>query len=373
MSSNLKPITMPKWGLSMKEGSISKWFKFKGEKISKGEMLLEIETEKVVNEMECPEDGKILKICASEGATVPVGSLIAVCGIDESSENEIDEFINEFNSNFVSEVSLKENEESNNEKIKISDIEINFVKIINSKEHSLLFIHGFGGDLNNWMFNQNELSNNFNTYALDLPGHGLSEKVIHNSSLDELSALISSFCQKNNLETINIIAHSFGAGIAIKTASLNKDLVKSLTLISPIGLGKEIDYDYLENFINSDSRKDLKKEIEKLYFNTDIITRDMINEVLKFLRIDNVKDTLKIIKNEIINNQVQKNNLVDEINSLNIPISVIWGKEDKIIPSNHSEVLNDKINNILEKECGHMAHIEKPSAVNKVITSTIII
>ena len=44
MSKDLHPITMPKWGLSMKEGSISKWNKSIGENIKKGEMLLEIET-----------------------------------------------------------------------------------------------------------------------------------------------------------------------------------------------------------------------------------------------------------------------------------------------------------------------------------------
>ncbi len=47
---------MPKWGLSMKEGSILKWIKSNGDDISKGDMILEIETEKVVNEMESPED-----------------------------------------------------------------------------------------------------------------------------------------------------------------------------------------------------------------------------------------------------------------------------------------------------------------------------
>ena len=52
MSRNLHPITMPKWGLAMKEGSIIKWFKEIGDEIKKGENLVEIETEKVVNEME---------------------------------------------------------------------------------------------------------------------------------------------------------------------------------------------------------------------------------------------------------------------------------------------------------------------------------
>ena len=290
----------------------------------------------------------------------------------DASDDEIDSFIEEFNLNFKADINLEEGEEDLNEKIKVSDLEINFIKNINSNNENILFIHGFGGDLNNWMFNQNELSEKFNTYAIDLPGHGMSEKNIHNSSLDDLANLISSFCIANDINSVNLVGHSFGSGISIKTASLYPDLINSLTLISPIGLGKEIDSTYLENFINAESRRDLKKEIEKLYFNSDIITRDMLNEVLKFLRIDNVQTTLAKIQNEIIINGEQKNNLINEINSIKIPVCVVWGKEDQIIPSNHHKVLNDNIKIIIEKDCGHMAHIEKPSVVNDAINSTIV-
>ena len=97
----------------------------------------------------------------------------------------------------------------------------------------------------------------------------------------------------------------------------------------------------------------------------------MLNEVLKFLRIDNVQTTLAKIQNEIIINGEQKNNLINEINSFKIPVCVVWGKEDQIIPSNHHKVLNDNIKIIIEKDCGHMAHIEKPSVVNDAINFTI--
>ena len=372
MSKDLHPITMPKWGLSMKEGSISKWNKSIGENIKKGEMLLEIETEKVVNEMESPEDGTILKFCANEGDTVPVGSLIALYGESGTSEEVINEFIEKFNSNFESELSKElEEEEENNEKVKIGDLDINYIKNLNSKDKNILFIHGFGGDLNNWMFNQDDLSKEFNTYALDLPGHGLSSKTIKDASLSFLSEIIIKFCEENSLSDINLVGHSFGAGIAIKCASENNDFVKSLNLISPIGLGDEIDASYLDNFIISDSRRDLKNELEKLYFDPEIIKRDLVNEILKFKRIDGVSESLQLIKNEIINNEKQKINLRNEVDKLSIPTTIIWGKQDAIIPQSHTEKINEKINIKIIDDCGHMAHTEHPNEVNAIIRNTI--
>ena len=45
-------VTMPKWGLTMKEGRISKWFKSEGDTIQKGEPFFEVETEKITNVVE---------------------------------------------------------------------------------------------------------------------------------------------------------------------------------------------------------------------------------------------------------------------------------------------------------------------------------
>ena len=74
------PITMPKLGLSMKTGTISKWMKNEGDKVKKGEYLLEVTTEKITNKIESKADGILLKIVAPKGAVLPVGALIAVIG-----------------------------------------------------------------------------------------------------------------------------------------------------------------------------------------------------------------------------------------------------------------------------------------------------
>ena len=63
---------MPKWGLAMKEGSVTSWLKNEGDKINKGETFVEIETEKVVNEFESPEEGILLKKVIENDIKVPV-------------------------------------------------------------------------------------------------------------------------------------------------------------------------------------------------------------------------------------------------------------------------------------------------------------
>jgi pyruvate dehydrogenase E2 component (dihydrolipoamide acetyltransferase) len=71
-------VTMPKWGLTMKEGRINKWFKSEGDTIQKGEPFFEVETEKITNVVEAVADGILFQIVVSADTTVPVGTIVAV-------------------------------------------------------------------------------------------------------------------------------------------------------------------------------------------------------------------------------------------------------------------------------------------------------
>jgi len=73
-------VTMPKLGMTMTSGKITKWLKKEGDKVEQGEPLLEIETDKVTMEEEATYSGVLLKILAKEGETVPVNQPIAIIG-----------------------------------------------------------------------------------------------------------------------------------------------------------------------------------------------------------------------------------------------------------------------------------------------------
>lgn len=73
-----KPVEMPKMGYDMTEGKISRWLKQEGDEVKTGEMLAEIETDKVNIEIEAFASGVLKKIVRREGETVPIGEVIAV-------------------------------------------------------------------------------------------------------------------------------------------------------------------------------------------------------------------------------------------------------------------------------------------------------
>jgi pyruvate dehydrogenase E2 component (dihydrolipoamide acetyltransferase) len=87
-------ILMPALSPTMTEGNLSKWFKKQGDKISAGEVIAEIETDKANMEVEAVDEGIIAKILVPEGAEgVPVNSLIAVLIEEDEKDADIDGFI----------------------------------------------------------------------------------------------------------------------------------------------------------------------------------------------------------------------------------------------------------------------------------------
>ena len=94
--SNIHAIAVPKWGIEMVEGTIAAWNKAEGDTIAKGEEVLEIESDKIVNVWDSPADGVLRRCIAEEGETLPVGSLLGVIAAGDVDDADIDAFISDF-------------------------------------------------------------------------------------------------------------------------------------------------------------------------------------------------------------------------------------------------------------------------------------
>ena len=96
MAASIHPVTMPKWGIEMTDGTLNQWSVAVGARITKGEPLLEVETDKIVNTVESPATGQLRRIVAEPGDKFPVGALLAVLAEPGVSDEEINAFIGSF-------------------------------------------------------------------------------------------------------------------------------------------------------------------------------------------------------------------------------------------------------------------------------------
>ena len=78
-------MVMPKWGMSMQEGTVGGWLKSEGDTVEKGEEIVEIESDKAVHLVEAPASGILARILVEAGVTMPITTPIAVI-VDEGEE-----------------------------------------------------------------------------------------------------------------------------------------------------------------------------------------------------------------------------------------------------------------------------------------------
>lgn len=70
-------VVMPKWGLTMEEGTVVAWLKQPGDAVTTGDLLCEVETDKATGEVESPAPGVLGEIVAGPDTAVAVGAVIA--------------------------------------------------------------------------------------------------------------------------------------------------------------------------------------------------------------------------------------------------------------------------------------------------------
>jgi pyruvate dehydrogenase E2 component (dihydrolipoamide acetyltransferase) len=363
---DITAITMPKWGLTMTEGKVLGWLKHEGDSVSASDELLEIETSKITNVMEAGEAGVLRRVVALEGATLPIGGLLAVVAPADTPEAEIDAFVAGFVVPEAAEDAGAEADPMAPRETEAGGKRLRYLELGKGDGPPIVFIHGFGADLNTWMFNQPALAEKHRTVALDLSGHGGSTKTM-DFALDAagFGTDIDHVLTALGIDRVHLVGHSMGGAIAIAFAVARPARVASLTLIAPAGLGPEINGSFIDGFVKMERRRDAQEVLRRLVHDPNLVSRAMVEDVLRYKRLDGVAAALQALAQAWFPDGRQHQIL--GLAGLTIPVQIIWGREDQILPVAHGEALAAKLPVHILDDAGHLPHMEKSAEVNRLI------
>nr|MBO4518352.1 alpha/beta hydrolase [Clostridia bacterium] len=212
----------------------------------------------------------------------------------------------------------------------------------------MLFLHGYLSSGDSFYYQTRFFERDFNVFAPDLKGFGKNSDMPYPYSLDDYIAEVKEYIYKNGLKNPSVIAHSFGARIAIKAASENSGLFNKIVLTGAAGLKpkntvkktvKKTVYRFLKRFI--------KKERLSRFFSSDYnALSPVMKESFKKIVSEHLDDRLKYITN---------------------PVFIVFGAKDRETPLYMAERLNKGILGsrlTVIDNAGHFCFIDKPNKFN---------
>jgi pyruvate dehydrogenase E2 component (dihydrolipoamide acetyltransferase) len=359
----IKAVTMPKWGLSMTKGKIVEWLVAEGDEVSGGANLVDVETDKTTGTVESSVEGVVRRIVAGPGREVPVGGTIALVAPAEVAEADLDAAAAEAADRLASgEVEAPTGPAVSS--VSIEGRSIACASLGDGPEVTVL-VHGYGGDKNSWLFVQEPMARRGAVHALDLPGHGGSDKDMGDASLELLARAVLGFLDVLGIDRAHLVGHSLGGAVVLSAAVAAPERVRSITLVAPAGFGPDIDAGYVRDFATVNARRPLQALLGRLFFDQKLVTRQLVEDVLRYKRLDGVDAALTALLPTLLDGDRQA---IDagpllERASVDVPVVIVWGSEDRLLPPPMEAGASGQARVHLVEGVGHMVHLERPDAV----------
>lgn len=235
----------------------------------------------------------------------------------------------------------------------------------------LLFLHGLGSSSDRWIDIPEAFSRHYHTVAVDLIGFGGSDSPHLNYTIDAFREFVLDFMSSIQIDDgkTTMIGHSLGGYIATEIAIENRSAVDSLVLIDSSGMldrPTPLLYDYLEAAISASPEK-IKRVFEQLVAQPWRVIPILVDFFINRINRPGAKHAFESTFLNSTNTQIG----LDRLKRIHdVPTLIIWGKNDKLIPVEHSKLFKQIIKNSsleIVEDAGHAPYAEKPAIVSEIL------
>jgi pimeloyl-ACP methyl ester carboxylesterase len=247
---------------------------------------------------------------------------------------------------------------------------------------ALLLLHGLGCDSSTWVDVIPTLAEHFTVIAPDLLGHGESDKPDADYSLGAYANGMRDLLTILGIDKVTVVGHSFGGGVAMQFAYQFPDRTERVVLVSTGGLGREVTP--LIRFLTVPGsglaigaatmrpwRPMVSGGLRSLARLPLRATRDLdeVASIYEALADRAQRTAVQRVTSHVLNWRGQYVTMTDRSYLARLmPVLVIWGRDDMVIPSSHAELAPTHVSDVhVLADSGHFPHKDHPDDFSRIV------
>jgi len=220
----------------------------------------------------------------------------------------------------------------------------------------LLLLHGLMGSLSNWDGVVNQFKSKYRVLIPILP---IYDMPLITTGVKSLSKFVHKFIKFKKLENITVLGNSLGGHVALVYVLAHPDNIKAMVLTGSSGLYENA---FGGSFPRRESIDFVREKVQYTFYDPAIATDELVNDVYKL-----VNDRHSVIRLLAMAKSAIRHNMKKDLHKMQLPVCLIWGKDDKITPPEVAIEFNELLPNAelhwLDK-CGHAPMMERPEEFN---------
>lgn len=225
------------------------------------------------------------------------------------------------------------------------------------KGEPLVLLHGLMGELKNWepaidMFKEN--------YHVLVPVLPIYELPILTLGVKSLAKYVHKFIKFKKLKQVVLVGNSLGGHVGLVLTTTHQETVKALVLTGSSGLYENA---FGGSFPRRESYDYIREKVAFTFYDPAVASKEMVDEVFK-----SVNDRSRVIRILALAKSAIRHNMSKDLSKITIPVSLIWGRQDKVTPPEvaeefHQLLPNSELNWV--DQCGHAPMMERPEIFNE--------
>ncbi|MDX8483001.1 alpha/beta fold hydrolase [Mesorhizobium sp. VK24D] len=232
---------------------------------------------------------------------------------------------------------------------------------------TIVFLHGFGSCHSIWRDVIARLAPSVRALAYDLPGHGYSLEYQDAGGARHAALAILADLAARGLGKVHLVGHSMGGAIATLMALADPERVATLTLLAPGGFGPEINGPLLRRYAAAVDRTEIGACLAAMSGPRSVPPRNVVDALFQMR--ERPGQLQRLVKAAAAMTKGERQGTIprQQLDTLNMPVLVVWGTDDPVLPVHQAESLPSHFHLHHVLGAGHMLVEEAPDLIAEIV------